>query len=109
MCDARLRPNEVQRFEDVLYFVVEEGKNLAVDMKWEFGIFVARDVDFFRCRGTETTIVGDEDLSVIDFGTQYTIQSITKELVLKNLGRKTRTVTWLVRSTTHTAAIITPV
>ncbi|KAF4655034.1 hypothetical protein FOL46_008426, partial [Perkinsus olseni] len=78
---VKLRPNEVQRFTDVLYVIVEEGEDSAIN---------------FKCRGTETPIVCDQDLGRIDFGTQYTTQSITKEIVLKNLGRKSRTITWLV-------------
>ncbi|KAF4708060.1 hypothetical protein FOZ62_031756, partial [Perkinsus olseni] len=78
---VKLRPNEVQRFTDVLYVIVEEGEDSAIN---------------FKCRGTETPIVCDEDLGTIDFGTQYTTQSITKEIVLKNFGRKSRTITWLV-------------
>ncbi|KAF4667893.1 hypothetical protein FOL47_003343 [Perkinsus chesapeaki] len=78
---VKLRPEEAQKYADVMYLMVEEGDDLAVD---------------FKCRGTDTPVVCDDDVKVVDFGTQYTTQKVTKDIVLKNFGRKPRTITWLV-------------
>ena len=61
--------------------MVQEGNDLAVDV---------------RARGIGTPVTSPDDLTLIDFGTQYTTRTITKKYEVQNRGRKTRKLVWQV-------------
>merc|ERR1711879_921476 len=64
---------------DMLNLVVAEGQDLAVQV---------------RGKGVQTPVKCDQDLTLIDFGTNFTTQTDTREIVIKNFGQYTRRITW---------------
>ena len=69
MCNA----DEVQKFQDTLHIIVNNGVDLEVAL---------------RAKGVGSTLYCKENLNLIDFGTEYTFSNITKEFFLENRGRK---------------------
>ena len=47
-------------------------------------------------RGIGTPVMSPDDLTMVDFGTQYTTRTITKKYEVQNRGRKTRKLVWQV-------------
>ena len=69
VCNA----DEVQKFQDTLHIIVNNGVDLEVALK---------------AKGVGSTLFCKDNLNLIDFGTEYTHQNITKEFFLENRGRK---------------------
>lgn len=69
VCNA----DEVQKFQDTLHIIVNNGVDLEVALK---------------AKGTGSTLYCRDNLTVVDFGVEYTHNNITKEFFLENRGRK---------------------
>lgn len=48
-----------------------------------------------RAKGIGSTLYCKENLNLIDFGTEYTFNNITKEFFLENRGRKQMKIQWV--------------
>ncbi len=48
-----------------------------------------------RAKGVGSTLFCKDNLNLIDFGTEYTHNSITKEFFLENRGRKQMKIQWV--------------
>jgi hydrocephalus-inducing protein len=77
--DITLVADETVKMSDVVHLVVQEGNDLAVNV---------------RARGIGTPVTAPEPLDLIDFGTQYTTRTITRKYVVENRGRKPRKLQW---------------
>ncbi len=71
--------DEKQTVNDLLYLIVHEGNDIQVAV---------------RAKGTGTPITSQEDLSFVDFGTVYATQTITRDIMIENRGRKARKLVW---------------
>lgn len=76
VCNA----DEVQKFQDTLHIIINNGVDLEVAL---------------RAKGVGSTLFCKENLNVIDFGTEYTFNNITKEFFLENRGRKQMKIQWV--------------
>lgn len=76
VCNA----DEVQKFQDTLHVIVNNGVDLEVALK---------------AKGTGSTLFCKDSLSLVDFGTEYTHSNITKEYFLENRGRKPMKIQWV--------------
>jgi len=76
VCNA----DDVTRFADTLYIVVNNGRDLEVALK---------------ARGNGSTLYCKEDLRQIDFGTEYTYKNVPRQFFLENRGRKQMKVMWV--------------
>lgn len=76
VCNA----DEVQKFQDTLHIIVNNGVDLEVAL---------------RAKGIGSTLFCKDNLNVIDFGTEYTFNNITKEFFLENRGRKQMKIQWV--------------
>ena len=65
--------DDANRFMDILHFVIKEGVDIDVGL---------------RAKGVGSTIYCKDDLSSINFGTQYTFRSHVREIFVENKGRK---------------------
>ena len=85
--DITLVADETRKMSDVVHLVVQEGNDLAVNV---------------RARGIGTPVTAPEPIEEIDFGTQYTTRTITKKYVVENRGRSSRKLVWqLVHAFSH--------
>lgn len=75
VCNA----DEVQKFTDTLHIIINNGMDLEVALK---------------ARGKGSTLYCKQPLKIVDFGTEYTHQNITKEFFLENRGRKQMKILW---------------
>jgi len=75
VCNA----DEVQKFQDTLHIIINNGVDLEVQL---------------RAKGIGSTLYCKDDLTVVNFGTEYTHKNITKEFFLENRGRKQQKITW---------------
>jgi hydrocephalus-inducing protein len=48
-----------------------------------------------RAKGIGSTLYCKDNLNLIDFGTEYTFNNITKEFFLENRGRKQMKIQWV--------------
>lgn len=71
--------DEVQKFTDTLHIIINNGVDLEVALK---------------ARGKGSTLYCKQQLKIVDFGTEYTHQNITKEFFLENRGRKQMKILW---------------
>ena len=71
--------DEVQKFTDTLHIIINNGVDLEVALK---------------ARGKGSTLYCKTPLKVVDFGTEYTHQNITREFFLENRGRKQMKILW---------------
>lgn len=69
VCNA----DEVQKFQDTLHIIVNNGVDLEVAL---------------RAKGCGSTLFCKDNLNLVEFGTEYTHNNITKEFFLENRGRK---------------------
>jgi hydrocephalus-inducing protein len=76
VCNA----DEVQKFQDTLHIIINNGVDLEVAL---------------RAKGTGSTLFCKDNLNLIDFGTEYTHQNVTKEFFLENRGRKQMKIQWV--------------
>ena len=63
------KADEVQRFQDTLHIIVNNGKDLEVQLK---------------AKGTGTTICCEQNLENVDFETEYTYKDVSKQFFLEN-------------------------
>ena len=75
VCNA----DEVQKFQDTLHIIVNNGVDLEVALK---------------AKGVGSTLFCKDNLNLVDFGTEYTHNNITKEFFLENRGRKQMKIQW---------------
>ena len=75
VCNA----DEVQKFQDTLHIIINNGVDLEVAL---------------RAKGVGSTLYCKSNMNLVDFGTEYTHQNVTKEFFLENRGRKTMTIEW---------------
>ena len=66
--------------KDQLHVLVTEGENLVVPLK---------------ARGVGTTMHCDHDLTLIDFGSQFTSTTCERTFLLENKGRRAQTLSWV--------------
>ncbi|CAK8990089.1 unnamed protein product [Durusdinium trenchii] len=76
--------DEVAKMTDTVHVIVHESNDVAVTV---------------RAKGIGTPVMCREPLEVIDFGTQYTTQTHSKEFVIENRGRQPRKLVWTLEST----------
>lgn len=76
--------DEVAKMTDTVHVIVHESNDVAVTV---------------RAKGIGTPVMCRESLEVIDFGTQYTTQTHSKEFVIENRGRQPRKLVWTLEST----------
>jgi hydrocephalus-inducing protein len=79
--DVSLTIDEKQPMNDILHFVVHEGTDLQINVK-------------ARGSGTPVTTKEPNNLEVIDFKHQYATQTITRDIVIENRGKKARRLVW---------------
>jgi hydrocephalus-inducing protein len=77
--DVICNADEVQKFQDTLHIIVNNGVDLEVALK---------------AKGIGSTLFCKDDLEHIDFKTEYTQKNITKEFFLENRGRKAMKIQW---------------
>jgi hydrocephalus-inducing protein len=78
--DVVCNADEVQKFQDTLHIIINNGVDLEVAL---------------RAKGTGSTLFCKDNLNLIDFGTEYTHQNVTKEFFLENRGRKQMKIQWV--------------
>ena len=78
--DVVCNADEVQKFQDTLHIIINNGLDLEVAL---------------RAKGVGSTLYCKENLNLIDFGTEYTFNNITKEFFLENRGRKQMKIQWV--------------
>ena len=76
VCNA----DEVQKFQDTLHIIINNGLDLEVAL---------------RAKGVGSTLYCKDNLNLVDFGTEYTFNNITKEFFLENRGRKQMKIQWV--------------
>ena len=77
--DVVCNADDSSKFNDILHFVVKDGKD--------------RDI-ILKARGMGSTIYCDENLDALNFGTIYTYKTAVKEIFIQNRGRKSQKITW---------------
>ncbi|KAJ1445550.1 hypothetical protein M885DRAFT_473458 [Pelagophyceae sp. CCMP2097] len=77
-CVARL--DDTTHHKDQLHIVVSEGDNMMVPL---------------TAKGVGTTMWCHEDLSAIDFGSQFTATYFERKITLENKGRRLQTIKWV--------------
>ncbi|CAM6005814.1 unnamed protein product [Sphagnum balticum] len=75
VCNA----DDASKFNDILHFVVKDGKDKDVALK---------------AKGIGSTIYCDDNLEALNFGTIYTYKTAVKEIFIQNRGRKSQKITW---------------
>merc|ERR1712039_188649 len=75
-----LKIDEVSTSTDTMNLIVTEGSDLSVQV---------------RGKGIQTPVKCDQDLDLIDFGTNFTTQTDTREIIIKNFGQYARRITWI--------------
>jgi len=78
--DVVCNADEIQKFQDTLHIIINNGLDLEVAL---------------RAKGVGSTLYCKENLNLIDFGTEYTFNNITKEFFLENRGRKQMKIQWV--------------
>lgn len=76
VCNA----DEIQKFQDTLHIIINNGMDLEVAL---------------RAKGTGSTLACKANLNTVDFGTEYTHQTTTREYFLENRGRKPMKIQWV--------------
>ena len=71
--------DEVQRFQDTLHIIVNNGMDVEVQLK---------------AKGTGNTLY-TKDMTSIDFGTEYTYKQVPRQYFLENRGRKPMKIMWV--------------
>ncbi|CAE7232366.1 HYDIN [Symbiodinium sp. CCMP2456] len=71
--------DEVAKMTDIAHVIVHESNDVAVTV---------------RAKGIGTPVTCKESLELIDFGTQYTTQTHSREVVIENRGRQPRKLVW---------------
>ncbi|CAE7277756.1 HYDIN, partial [Symbiodinium sp. KB8] len=82
-----VEPDDVAKLSDELCIEVDGGEQVRVPLS---------------AVGSGTTMHCDQDVSIVDMGTQYTGVDCERVFVLENRGRRTQTLSWL--NATHRAA-----
>jgi hydrocephalus-inducing protein len=78
--DIICRPDEATRFNEYLYFKIDEGRDFEILLK---------------CKGEGTTIIiPNEDIKEINFGTIFTSKEFVKEIRFENRGRSDQIIAW---------------
>lgn len=72
--------DDTTNHKDQLHVLVTEGENLIVPLK---------------ARGVGTTVHCDAEISVLDFGSQFTSTTCERTVMLENKGRRAQTLTWV--------------
>lgn len=75
VCNA----DDITKHSDTLHIIINNGVDLEVQLK---------------ARGKGSTLYCKQPLKIVDFGTEYTHQNITKEFFLENRGRKSMKIIW---------------
>ncbi|CAE7461731.1 HYDIN [Symbiodinium sp. CCMP2592] len=75
--------DEVAKMTDIAHVIVHESNDVAVTV---------------RAKGIGTPVTCKESLELIDFGTQYTTQTHSREVVIENRGRQPRKLVWTLES-----------
>lgn len=74
-----LKIDETSKISDIMHLLVTEGKDIQVTTK---------------AKGISTPVTCKDNLETVDFGTQYTTQTIIREFLIENRGRKPRKLVW---------------
>lgn len=77
--DVVCNADDASKFNDILHFVVKDGKDKDVILK---------------SKGIGSTIYCDDSLENINFGNIYTYKTAVKEIFIQNRGRKSQKLTW---------------
>jgi len=77
--DVICNADDASRFNDILHFVVKDGKDKDVILK---------------SKGVGSTIYCEENLEALDFGIIYTYKTVVKEIFIQNRGRKSQKIIW---------------
>ena len=72
--------DEAQKFADTLHVVINNGKDLEIQLK---------------ANATGPTLKCKDNLELVDFGTCYTHKQQILEFFVENRGRKNQTITWV--------------
>jgi hydrocephalus-inducing protein len=75
VCNA----DDSSKFNDILHFVVKDGKDKDIALK---------------ARGIGSTIYCDDNLEALNYGTIYTYKTAVKEIFIQNRGRKSQKISW---------------
>ncbi|CAJ1447961.1 unnamed protein product [Effrenium voratum] len=75
--------DEVAKMTDIVHVIVHESNDVAATV---------------RAKGVGTPVMCRESLELIDFGTQYTTQTHSKEFIIENRGRQPRKLIWALES-----------
>jgi hydrocephalus-inducing protein len=77
--DVVCNADDASKFNDILHFVVKDGKDKDIILK---------------AKGVGSTIYCDDNLETLDFGNIYTYKTAVKEIFIQNRGRKSQKITW---------------
>lgn len=72
--------DEVQKFQDTLHIIVNNGMDVEVQLK---------------AKGTGNTLFTKVPMGTIDFGTEYTYKTVPRQFFLENRGRKPMKIIWV--------------
>lgn len=72
--------DDARKFQDTLHFVIKEGVDIDITLK---------------AKGVGNTVFCKEDLTIVNFGVQYTHRTIIREIFVENKGRKPQKLTWV--------------
>jgi hydrocephalus-inducing protein len=72
--------DEVQRFQDTLHIIVNNGMDVEVQLK---------------AKGVGNTLYTKVPMTNIDFGTEYTYKTVPRQYFLENRGRKPMKIMWV--------------
>lgn len=72
--------DEVQKFQDTLHIIVNNGMDVEVQLK---------------AKGTGSTLATKVPMGTIDFGTEYTHKTVPRQYFLENRGRKPMKIMWV--------------
>lgn len=75
VCNA----DDSSKFNDILHFVVKDGKDKDIILK---------------AKGIGSTIYCDDNLEALNYGTIYTYKTAVKEIFIQNRGRKSQKISW---------------
>lgn len=78
--DVVCNADEVQKFNDTLHIIINNGTDLEINL---------------QAKGIGSTLYCKQNLTNIDFGTEYTHKIIPKQFFLENRGRKQMKITWV--------------
>ncbi|CAE8612898.1 unnamed protein product [Polarella glacialis] len=81
--ELTLTIDEITKITDIVHVIVHESNDVAVTVK---------------AKGIGTPVTCQESLEVVEFGTQYTTQTISKEFLIENRGKQARKLVWIYES-----------